>query len=362
VKRPAAAGTINMSASAHTDQSHQRLAAIIESSEDGIVSKDLDGIVTTWNRGAERIFGYRADEVIGQSIVIIIPEDLQGEEPEILRRIRNGERIEHYETVRQRKDRSLVEISLTVSPVRNGAGRIVGVSKIARDISARRKAEQQAWELSERLHNLADQQRSRIADELLDSIGQHLAAIGLHAMNLGSCPGIQGDALKYLKLINCALAKAAEDLHGFTYRLRPPGFASGNLFESLRQYVEGFGRRTGLTATLNLRSSYSEPSISLQRATLRVVQEALTNVHRHASATSVHVDLAGEDSLLYVTVEDNGKGMAATGGDQDVFSLGIGIKWMMTRIRQLGGQVSIRSGPQGTSVRVVVPTVHSDCG
>ena len=92
--------TINMSASAHADQSHQQLAAIIESSEDGIVSKDLDGIVTSWNRGAERIFGYRADEVIGQSIVIIIPEDLQGEEPEILQRIRNGERIEHYETVR----------------------------------------------------------------------------------------------------------------------------------------------------------------------------------------------------------------------------------------------------------------------
>jgi signal transduction histidine kinase len=158
------------------------------------------------------------------------------------------------------------------------------------------------------------------------------------------------------------LAKAAEELHGFTYRLRPPGFASDNLFDSLRQYVEGFGRRTGLTAALNLRSSYSEPSISLQRATLRVVQEALTNVHRHAGATSVRVDLAEEDSLLRVTVEDNGRGMAATGSDQDVFSLGIGIKWMMTRIRQLGGQVSIPSGPQKTSVRMVVPTVHSDGG
>jgi signal transduction histidine kinase len=76
----------------------------------------------------------------------------------------------------------------------------------------------------------------------------------------------------------------------------------------------------------------------------------------------VRVDLAGEDNLLHVTVEDNGRGMAATGSDQDVFSLGIGIKWMMTRMRQLGGQVSIQSGPQGTSVRVVVPTVHSDGG
>jgi PAS domain S-box-containing protein len=143
-----------------------------------LCSKDLDGNVTSWNRGAERIFGYRADEIIGKSIVTIIPEDLHGEEPEILQRIRNGERIEHYETVRQRKDGTLVQISLTVSPVRNGAGRIVGVSKIARDISARREAEQQALELSERLHNLADQQRRRLADELLDSLGQHLAAIG----------------------------------------------------------------------------------------------------------------------------------------------------------------------------------------
>ena len=105
------------------------------------MSKDLDGIILSWNRGAERLFGYAADEVIGQSIAILIPPDRHDEEPGILERIRRGELVDHYETVRRRKDGSLIEISLTVSPVRNAEGRIIGASKIARDITERRRAE-----------------------------------------------------------------------------------------------------------------------------------------------------------------------------------------------------------------------------
>jgi PAS domain S-box-containing protein len=117
------------------------LAAMVESSYDAIISKDLNGIITTWNRGAERLFGYTAKETIGKPIMILIPSDRHDEEPAILERIRRGERIEHYETIRQRKDGSLVDISLTVSPVKNANGRIIGASKIARDITARKKAE-----------------------------------------------------------------------------------------------------------------------------------------------------------------------------------------------------------------------------
>jgi PAS domain S-box-containing protein len=121
----------------------QRLAAIIESSDDAIVSKNLSGIITSWNRGAERLFGYAAEEVVGQSITIVIPPDRRDEETLVLDRIRRGERIEHFETVRRRKDGGLVEISLTVSPVKDGTGRIVGASKIARDIAERRRAQEQ---------------------------------------------------------------------------------------------------------------------------------------------------------------------------------------------------------------------------
>jgi len=134
------------------------LASIIECSDDAIVSKDLGGIITSWNRSAERIFGYTAAEVIGKSITILIPEDRHAEEPGILRRLRAGQRVDHYETIRRRKDGSFVPISLTVSPIRGPSGAIVGASKIARDISERKQAEEKAnllmAELDHRANNL----------------------------------------------------------------------------------------------------------------------------------------------------------------------------------------------------------------
>ena len=117
------------------------LASIVESSDDAIISKTLDAIITSWNKGAERMFGYTAEEAVGQSVTILIPPDRQHEERTILERIGRGERIEHYETVRQRKDGSLIAISLTVSPIKNVEGRIVGASKIARDLTERKDAE-----------------------------------------------------------------------------------------------------------------------------------------------------------------------------------------------------------------------------
>ena len=134
----------------------QRLAAIVDSSEDAIVSKDLDGTVESWNGGAERLFGYQASEVIGKSILIIIPPDRHDEEHEILERVRRGEFIEHYETVRMRKDGNLLDISLTVSPIRDAAGRIIGGSKIARDITARKRAEAALQESEQRFRDYAE--------------------------------------------------------------------------------------------------------------------------------------------------------------------------------------------------------------
>jgi PAS domain S-box-containing protein len=123
-------------------ESEQRLrflASIVETSDDAIVSKSLDGIITSWNNGAERLFGYPAGEAIGQPIMLLIPEDRQSEEREILTRIRRGERIDHFETVRRRKHGSLIVVSLTVSPVKDANGKIVGASKIARDITEQKR-------------------------------------------------------------------------------------------------------------------------------------------------------------------------------------------------------------------------------
>ncbi len=123
------------------EEVRQRLSAIVQFSDDAIISKDLEGIIKSWNAGAERIFGYTADEAIGQSVEILIPPDRLNEEPEIISRIRRGERIEHYETVRRRKDGSLIDISLTVSPIMATDGRVIGASKIARDITERKRSQ-----------------------------------------------------------------------------------------------------------------------------------------------------------------------------------------------------------------------------
>ncbi|MBV9957054.1 MAG: PAS domain S-box protein, partial [Acidobacteria bacterium] len=132
------------------------LNAIIESADDAIISKTLDGIITSWNKGAERIFGYTADEIIGRSVTLLIPADHPDEEPNILARLRAGYRIEHYETVRVRKDGTFVNISLTVSPIRNPQGEIIGASKIARDITESRRAELRLREQSEVIRQAYD--------------------------------------------------------------------------------------------------------------------------------------------------------------------------------------------------------------
>ena len=140
------------------DQASQRLIAIVESSDDVIVSKDLNGIITSWNAAAERIFGYTAEEAIGQSILMIIPEERRHEETEVLSRIRRGERIDHFETIRKRKDGALIDISLTISPVRDRYGRVIGVSKVARDITERKRSET----------DLAD--RNRLIDAMTENM------------------------------------------------------------------------------------------------------------------------------------------------------------------------------------------------
>jgi len=136
------------------EETTRRLAAIVETSDDAIISKNLDGVIQTWNRGAANIFGYAAEEVIGKPVTILMPPERHDEEPGILARLRRGERIDHYQTVRRRKDGSLIDISLTVSPIRDNAGRIVAASKIARDITDQKRAEEALRDSERRLQDL----------------------------------------------------------------------------------------------------------------------------------------------------------------------------------------------------------------
>ena len=175
-----------------------RLAAIVEFSADAIIGKDLNGVITSWNRGAERLFGYAAEQIIGKPVTTLIPVGRRDEEPAILARLRRGEEIDHYETVRQRKDGSLVDISLTVSPIKDAHGRIIGASKIARSISERRRAEEQQQmlirEMNYRVKNLfavsssvvsLSARSAKTPQELATVVADRLAALArAHALTL----------------------------------------------------------------------------------------------------------------------------------------------------------------------------------
>src|SRR5215469_16315969 len=147
--------TIDVTGRRRAEEATGLLAAIVASSDDAIVSKNLNGVITSWNKSAERVFGYTAQEAIGQHITLIIPRNRLGEEDEILSRIRNGQRVDHFETVRVRKDGTTIELSLTISPVLDRDGRVVGASKVARDISERKRAQRALRESEERERKVA---------------------------------------------------------------------------------------------------------------------------------------------------------------------------------------------------------------
>ncbi len=204
---------IDISELKRAEQARSQLAAIVESSEDAIIGKDTDGIVTSWNRGAERLYGYTAEQMIGKPISLLHPADHPDEFPEIMQRLLRGVRIEHFETVRVRKDGSRVDVSLTISPVRDAEGRVVGASKIARDITARKRAEealrtqterlQLLWEAAAVLLTVADP--DSMLRSLLGKIGPHLGVDVYFnymvndagdALRLASCEGIPVEAAR----------------------------------------------------------------------------------------------------------------------------------------------------------------------
>jgi PAS domain S-box-containing protein len=214
-------GAVNMlfdiSTFAAGEEAKGHLAAIVESSDDAIVSKDLNGIIRTWNKAAECMFGYEASEIIGKSVLTLIPGDRQDEETTIISRIRSGERIEHYETVRQRKDGSLIDVSLSVSPVKDGSGRVIGASKIARDISERRRREALLEQQAMRLATLYQVSRVLSRDLNLERIVQAVTDVATHLS------GAKFGAFFY-NVVN---------EHGEEYRLYSLSGASRDAFEPL---------------------------------------------------------------------------------------------------------------------------------
>jgi len=340
--------------------SKARLAAIVESSDDAIVSKNLNGIILSWNSGAERIFGYSAAEAVGQPITLIIPRELQQEEREILERLRNGERLDHFETVRFRKDGRRVNVSLTISPVRDSQGRIVGASKIARDISERSRFEEalKESEFSARLLKVQDEDRRSIARELHDGVGQLLAAI---SMNIGVVAEeknkLSPDAARRVEENRVLLHQASTDIRTVSYLLHPPLLDEMGLRSALQWYIEGFSERSKIATRLEVPADLVRLPRDYELVIFRVAQECLTNIHRHAKGSSAIVRLSNADGKLTMQIKDNGEGIdpeiqtrIASGKTS-----GVGLRGMRERLAAIGGALRIESNVNGTSVFVSLP-------
>ena len=461
------------------------LAAIVASSDDAIISKNLDGIITSWNKSAVRIFGYSPEEAIGQHITLIIPPERHSEESDILARLRRGDRVDHFHTVRKRKDGSLLDVSLTISPVRDSSGRVIGASKVARDITEQKQAEralreseqrfrvitdaspimvwmagtdklcyyfnkgwldfvgrtleqesgngwtenlhpedfdrcvqtylsnfearrpfemeyrmrhhtgQYRWILDRgvpryepdgtfegyvggcldihdqkeaaeklritddmtRLMKAQDQERRRIARELHDSAGQTLTVLGLSLAELVERAHVIAPELaKEGKEIEGVVQQLHREIRTASYLLHPPLLDECGLASALTSYVEGLAERSHIAIALDVAANVGRLPSDMELAIFRVVQECLTNIHRHSGSETALIRVTRDGKSIRIEVQDHGKGISPERlSEIQSHGSGVGIMGIRERIRQFHGEMHIESNGSGTSVIVSIP-------
>jgi PAS domain S-box-containing protein len=298
-------------------EAQARLAAIIESSDDAIVSKTLEGVITTWNQGAERIFGWKAEEVIGKPITIIIPPDRPEEEPEILRRIRAGERVDHFETIRQTKDGRLLNVSVTISPVRDDKGRIIGVSKIARDITLQKRFQQElqaAKEQAETANRAKDHFLSVLSHELRTPLTPVLAAINLMEADVTVPPQLR-EQIQMIRRNVETEARLVDDLLDLTRIARGKvllHFEALDAHAVLRNVLGMFHpdiEAKGLTITTALRAKqfhiWADPG-RFQQIVLNLLSNAVKFTPPDGTIT---VRTSNENGTLKIEISDTGVGI-----------------------------------------------------
>jgi two-component system CheB/CheR fusion protein len=353
-----------------SEEARQRLAAIVESSGDAIVSKDLNGIVTSWNRAAEKMFGYTAKEMIGRPITTIIPPELQDDEMRILETIERGERIERFETMRLTKVGERIDVSLTISPVRDEAGTVVGAAKIARDITKEKKTEQ-ALRRTERLASVG-----RMAATLAHEINNPLEAV-TNLMYLAKGCALDGDARNYLATMEEELDRISQltkQTLGFYRETKAPDAVRvGPMLDQLISVLGARARNKGIEIRQEIRR---DPEIYAVAGEIRQVIINLVSNSIDAAGSGglirLRVDATrfnGQDSPgVRITIADSGSGIVPSirsklfepffTTKQDV-GTGLGL-WVCTNIvKRHHGSIRVKSsttpGRSWTVFSVLLP-------
>ncbi len=365
-------GGSKMSLSKHinvssAEEARLRLAAIVESSDDAIVSKTLDGIITSWNAAATRLFGYLPDEIIGRSILTIIPPELHPEEAVILSKLRAGERIDHFETRRLRKDGTLVEVSLTISPMKDSTGRVIGSSKIARDISERNRT-QAALIQSEKLAAVG-----RMAAAIAHEVNNPLEAITNLAYLLVRQPSLDEEARGWARLLLEEVGRASRITKQTLAYYRETDRATAVNIPDLIDSVIDLHHPALTKKNIGVHRQYVSDSATVQGFASEL-RQVIANLILNATDA---MDIGGQlwikianyrDGMLRISIADSGSGISKE-RRQHLFrpfyttkggsGTGLGLWVSDGIIRKHGGKIRVRSsttpGHRGTIFTVLLP-------
>lgn len=312
-------------------------AAMVESSDDAIIGKTLDGHITSWNKGAEKIFGYTREEMRGKHVSILIPADRADEEPMIIERIKRGESVEHYETVRKRKDGKQIEVSVTISPIHDAGGKIVGASKVARDITERKRLQKEILEIS-------DREQRRIGQDLHDGLCQQLAGIELmsQALEQNLAPKSKEGAEQVGKIAG-HIRDAINHTRSLARGLSPVTLESEGLMAALHELA------VNTKKIFNVQCGFvCDPPVPFNdhvaaSQLFRIAQEAVSNAIRHGNATDIVIQLKERQGKIVVAVSDNGAGFPKS----IPLRKGMGLRIMQSRAGMVGGILVLDNNPSG---------------
>jgi PAS domain S-box-containing protein len=341
-------------------QSNQRYRAFFELNAVGAGEVDLsEGRFLRANDAICQITGYSRDELLGLRFTDITHPDDREEDWRQFARLVRGE-IPNYRLEKRyvRKDGRIVWVQLAVTLIRDGAGNPVSELGLTLDITERKGVEQDLQQLAARLLQSQDEERWRIAQELHDETAQTIFAINLNLTHLLQTQPALDDQAKSLLDETLGMGEhVLKEIRTLSYLLHPPLLDQVGLESAVEWYVDGFVKRSGMDVKLVLSPDIGRLPAEVETALFRIVQESLTNIHRHSGCKQASIRLTKEGDRIILEVKDRGRGMAAEArvSSEDVQSLGVGISGMRQRMRQLGGQLDISSSQTGTTVTAVVP-------
>ncbi|MBL9122941.1 MAG: PAS domain S-box protein, partial [Planctomycetaceae bacterium] len=328
------------------DDALRQLAAIVESSDDAIVSKTTDGTIVSWNAGAARVYGYRAEEAIGRPISILSPPDTVDDIQSVLDRVCQAGHIQHLETRRIRKDGRLIDVSLSISPIKDESGRVVGASTITRDITEQKLLQREVLEIAAR-------EQQRIGQDLHDGTGQELTGLAMLAERLvGELSSQRLPQAEPAERIVEGLEQALEHVRALSKGLVPVELDA----EGLMAALSDLAMRTSQLHQILCTFECVKPVRILDNQTsthlYRLSQEAVTNALKHGQATVITLRLTDDAGGIRLVVRDNGLGI----GKELPESGGTGLRIMHYRTSLIGAKLQIRAAvPRGTEVVCTLP-------